>query len=92
MRACCCPAERTPIISTCWSAMATIAIMIGTPQGSRILAFASEREAAQAAEIILRQLNPLALPAPVWVTCGDPEVKRRLLDYLANLQAELIRI
>jgi hypothetical protein len=70
--------------------MASIAVMIGTPQGSRVLAFADETAAASAAEAILRRLPVTALPAPVWIECTDLAVRRRLTDYLAEVQAELI--
>jgi hypothetical protein len=52
----------------------TIAIMIAMPMGRRVLAAASERD---------------ALPAPLWVQCDDPDITRRLTDYLADVQAEL---
>jgi hypothetical protein len=72
--------------------MASIAIMIGTPKGSRTLAYSSEREAADAAEMILRRLPRDALPAPVWVSCRDRSVTQRLTDYLEDVQAELVRL
>lgn len=72
--------------------MADIAIIIATPQGSRVLSFSDEREAADAAEIILRRLPMTALPAPIWIKCTDTAVAGRLTDYLAQLQAELMRI
>ena len=67
----------------------TIAIMIAMPMGRRVLAAASERDAALSAEAVLRQLEPDALPAPLWVQCDDPDITRRLTGYLAELQAEL---
>ncbi|WP_336491747.1 hypothetical protein [Methylobacterium nigriterrae] len=70
--------------------MADIAIMIGTPQGARLLAFSDERDAAIMAETVLRRLPATALPAPVWVQCADPAVTRRLADYLVEVQADLI--
>ena len=72
--------------------MARIVVVIGTPEGSRILAASSERDAATAAEAVVRRLDPLALPAPVRVACDEPAVADRLLDYLAGVQAELVRI
>lgn len=72
--------------------MARIVVMIGTPEGSRILAASSERDAASAAEAVLRRLDPLALPAAVQVACDDPAVADRLLNYLAGVQAELVGI
>ncbi|WP_336492158.1 hypothetical protein [Methylobacterium nigriterrae] len=70
--------------------MADIAIMIGTPQGARLLAFSDERKAADVAEAILRRLDPLALPAPLWVQCSDHALTQRLTDYLVGVQAELV--
>jgi hypothetical protein len=70
--------------------MASIAITISTPQGSRVLAFADESAAASTAEAILRGLPVTALPAPVWIECNDPAVRRRLTDYLVGIQAELV--
>ena len=69
--------------------VATIAIMIATPQGRRLLAMSTEREAALAAERVLRRLPVKALPAAVWVQCGDPGITRRLTNYLAEVQAEM---
>ena len=71
--------------------MASIAIMIGTPQGSRVLAFPDESEAGDAAEMILRRIPITALPAPIWIQCDDVAVANRLADYLAEVQAELMR-
>jgi hypothetical protein len=71
--------------------MASIAIMIGTPEGSRTLGYSSEREAADAAEMILRRIPITALPAPIWIQCDDVAVANRLADYLAGVQAELMR-
>ena len=70
--------------------MASIAIMIGTPQGSRLLAFSSERKAAIATETILRRLPVRSLPAPLWVQSVDPDVRSRLTTYLTEVQAELV--
>ena len=78
-------------LAGCCPPMASIAIMIGTPQGIRLLAFSDEREAADAAEMILRRLPAAALPAPVWIVCTDPGIQRRLTDYLADVQTELER-
>nr|WP_244435302.1 hypothetical protein [Methylobacterium sp. B34] len=44
--------------------MSTIAILIGTQAGARLLAAASEREAALSAEAFLLRLPVRALPAP----------------------------
>jgi hypothetical protein len=40
--------------------------------------------------MILRRLPGDSLPAPVWIVCADPAVRRRLTDYLADVQAELV--
>ena len=69
--------------------MASIAILIGTPDGTRLLAASSERDAAQMAESLLLGLDPAALPAPLWVQCADAGLVRRLTGYLAAFQAEL---
>ena len=44
---------------------ATIAILVRTPAGTRLLAAASEREAALSVEALLPRLPTRALPAPV---------------------------
>ena len=69
----------------------TIAILIGTRAGARLLAAASEREAAGAAEAFLLRLPARDLPAPVWVQCADPGVGGRLTAYLGDWQAERVR-
>lgn len=73
------------------SLMATIAILIGTRAGARLLAAASEREAALSAEAFLRRLPVRTLPAPLWVQCADPAVSGRLTAYLNGLQDEQVR-
>lgn len=69
----------------------TIAILIGTPGGARLLAAASEREAALSAEAFLLRLPAGALPAPLWVQCADEGVGGRLTAYLGDWQAERVR-
>jgi hypothetical protein len=71
--------------------MSTIAILIGTRAGARLLAAASVREAALSAEAFLLRLPVRALPAPLWVQCADPAVSGRLTGYLNGLQAEQVR-
>ena len=71
--------------------MATIAILIGTQAGARLLAATSEREAALSAEAFLQRLPVRALPAPIWDQCADPGVTGRLTGYLSELQAERVR-
>ncbi|MGU3662948.1 hypothetical protein ACLBX9_01965 [Methylobacterium sp. A49B] len=71
--------------------MATIAILIGTQAGARLLAAASEREAALSAETFLLRLPVRTLPAPLWVQCADPAVSGRLTGYLNALQDEQVR-
>ena len=70
--------------------MASIAIMIATPQGRRLLAKSTEREAALAAESVLRRLPATVLLAAVWVQCADPDITRRLTVYLVEVQAEIV--
>ncbi len=70
--------------------MATIAILIGTQAGARLLAAASEREAALSAEAFLLRL-PSGPAGPLWVQCADPAVSGRLTGYLNALQAEQVR-
>lgn len=70
---------------------ATIAILIGTPAGARLLAAATERDAARTAELFLLRMPPRALPAPLWVQCGDRAAGDRLTAYLAEFQAERVR-
>jgi hypothetical protein len=72
--------------------MASIAIMIATPQGRRLLATSTEREAALATESVLRRLPATALPAAVWVQCADPDITRRLTAYLGEMQAEMVEM
>ena len=70
---------------------ATIAILIRTPAGTRLLAAASEREAALSVEALLTRLPARALPAPVWVLCADPIVGGRLDRCLGEWQAARVR-
>ena len=70
---------------------ATVAILIGTPEGARLLAASTEREAARVAELFLLRLPAKALPAPLWVQCGDRVAGDRLTAYLADFQAERVR-
>lgn len=72
--------------------MVTITIAIGLPSGTRLLAADSERRAAQYAENVIRDVPSKALPVPLSVSCADPAVKRRLTDYLADLQMECVRM
>lgn len=69
--------------------MASIAVLIGTPTGTRLMAASAERDAALMVEGVLLRLPRTALPAPLWVQCGDAGIAKRLTDYLAGLQAEL---
>ena len=72
--------------------MVTITIAIGLRSGTRLLAADSERKAAQYAENVIRDAPSKALPVPLSVSCADPALKRRLTDYLADLQTECIRM
>lgn len=69
--------------------MASIAILIGTPTGTRLMAASCERDGALMAEKLLLLLPRTALPAPLWVQCADPQIARRLTEYLGELQTEL---
>jgi hypothetical protein len=82
---------RAPLSFYGVSLMATIAILIGTRAGARLLAAASEREAALSAEAFLLRLPVRTLPAPLWVQCADPAVSGRLTAYLNGLQDEQVR-
>jgi hypothetical protein len=70
--------------------MATIAILIGTPNGTRLLAASVEREAAIMAEAVLFKVERDALPVPLWVQCGDAGIADRLTRYLVELQTDLM--
>lgn len=72
--------------------MARIAILVGTPAGTRLLAASREREAALMAERLLVGLDRAALPAPLWVQCADAVLAARLTAYLAGFQAELTAV
>lgn len=72
--------------------MVSIAILIGTPNGTRLLAAASERSAALMAEALLFSLARRALPAPLWVQCADTGIVERLTAYLTELQADLVGV
>ncbi len=69
--------------------MARIAILVGTPAGTRLLAASTERDAAHMVERLLIDLDRAALPAPLWVQCADAALAARLSAYLAGFQAEL---
>ncbi|MCJ2087148.1 hypothetical protein MKK88_14305 [Methylobacterium sp. E-005] len=68
--------------------MANIAIQIDTPQGTRLLAASSIREAALMAESVLTTVAQTDLPVPVAVACTDTDSADRLLNYLADVQME----
>lgn len=72
--------------------MVTITIAIGLPTGTRLLAANAERKAAQYAEALIYDLPSQALPVPLSVSCADPAMKRRLMDYLSDLQAECAKM
>ena len=72
--------------------MATIAILLGMPTGTRLIAASSERDAAIMVERVVLQMDRNALPVPLWVQCGDAAIAGRLTDYLADLQTELIGV
>ena len=68
--------------------MASIAIMIDTPQGARLLAASSAREAALKAESVIATVARTSLPVPVSVECTNPNMADRLMNYLADVQME----
>ena len=70
--------------------MASVIILIGTPEGLRHLTASSEREAALKAESVIAALARTALPAPISVRCSDTAISRRLMSYLADVQIELL--
>jgi hypothetical protein len=70
---------------------ATVAILVGTPEGARLLAAATERDAARIVEQFLLRLPDSLLPTPLWVQCADPATGERLTTYLADFQAERVR-
>lgn len=70
--------------------MASIAILIDTPQGARLLAASSAREAALKAESVITTIARTALPVLVSVECASPDMAERLLNYLADVQMELV--
>ena len=72
--------------------MVTIAVMIGTPTGTCLLAASCERDAAAMTEEALLALAPDALPVPIWVQCADDGARGRLGQYLADLQNELVAV
>ena len=70
--------------------MTNIAIQIDTPQGTRLLAASSAREAALMAESVLAMVAQADLPVPVAVACTDTNLANRLLNYLADVQMESV--
>jgi hypothetical protein len=72
--------------------MVSIAILIGTPDGTRLMAASTERSAALMAEALLITLERKALPAPLWIQCADTGTVERLTSYLTDLQADLVGV
>ncbi|WP_267428191.1 hypothetical protein [Methylobacterium sp. GC_Met_2] len=68
--------------------MASIAILIDTPHGARLLAASSAREAALKAESVIATVAPTFLPVPISVECTSPDMADRLMNYLADVQME----
>ena len=68
--------------------MASIAILIDTPQGARLLAAYSAREAALKAESVIATIARACLPVPVSVECTSPDMADCLMNYLADVQME----
>jgi hypothetical protein len=71
-------------------AMASIAILIETPQGARLVAASSAREAALMAESVIAAVPRADLPVPVTVDCASPGMADRLVNYMADVQLELM--
>ncbi|WP_447666672.1 hypothetical protein [Methylobacterium sp. A54F] len=69
-----------------------IAILIGTPKGTRLMAASSERSAALMVEAALFGIAPEALPVPLWVQCEDEGLAERLTAYLNTLQADIASV
>jgi hypothetical protein len=68
--------------------MASIAILIDTPQGPRLVAASSAREAALKAESVIATVARTCLPVAVSVECANPDMADRLMSYLADVQME----
>ena len=71
--------------------MVTITITFGLPTGVRLLAANTERKAAHYAEAVVYDIARDALPVPISVSCADPVVRKRLAEYLLDLQTECLR-
>jgi len=69
----------------------TITITFGLPTGVRLLAANTERKAAHYAEAVVYDIARDALPVPISVSCADPVVRKRLAEYLLDLQTECLR-
>lgn len=70
--------------------MTSIAILIGTPQGARLLAAYSAREAALMAESVIATVARSDLPVAVSVECGSSDMADQLMNYLADVQMERV--
>lgn len=70
--------------------MTNIAIQIDTPQGTRLLAAFSAREATLMAESVLAMVAQADLPISVAIACTDTDLADRLLNYLADVQMERV--
>lgn len=70
--------------------MASIAILIDTPQGARLLAAYSAREAALKAESVIATVARADLPVAVSVECANSDMADRLMNYLADVQMERV--
>ena len=68
--------------------MASIAILIDTPQGAWLLAASSAREAALKAESVIATVARIALSMSISVECTNPDMADRLMNYLADVQME----
>ena len=70
--------------------MASIAILIDTPQCIRLIAASLPREAALVAESVIATVSRADLPIPVTVECANRDLADRLLNYLADVQMERV--
>ncbi|XYD12697.1 hypothetical protein R1A27_34735 (plasmid) [Methylobacterium sp. NMS12] len=72
--------------------MTSIAILIETHQGSRILAADTPREAALKAGSVIATVARTELPVPVWVAGAGFDMADRLMNYLADVQMERVLV
>ena len=83
-----CPARNDFGGASVGGAMTSIAILIDTPQGARLLGASSAREAALKAESVIATVGRTSLPVPISVECTNHDMADRLMNYLADVQME----